>query len=102
LKVRFSLLELLVLLYLVISSPKKVSYESIDSVKSHSANSIFTSKLNDVKKKRNIDDYDRFDEESNEDDDMDIENKLQTKIKETPAKIHDNADSKFYHVSMRI
>jgi len=66
----------------------------MDPVKSPS---IFISKLNDVKKKRNIDDYDQFDEESNENEDMETENILHTETKETPAQIHDNARGKFYH-----
>jgi hypothetical protein len=71
----------------------------MDPVKS---SSIFTSKLNDVKKKRNIDDYDQFDEESNEDEDIETENILHTEIKETSAQIHDNGESKFYHAYMTI
>lgn len=66
--------------------------------KTGSLNSIPTSKKNDAKKKRNIEDYLQFDEftsdNSDEYDDIKIEHKLHPKVKETPAQIHDNADSK--------
>jgi len=55
---------------------------------------------NDIKKKRNIEDYSQFDEFTNDNsdeyDDISIENKLHPKIKETPGQIHDKTDSKFY------
>jgi hypothetical protein len=78
----------------------------ITSSSSTTASSTTTSttapESNDIKKKRNIEDYSQFDEFTNDnsdeyDDDISIENKLHPKIKETPGQIHDRTDSKFYY-----
>ncbi|CAF4379453.1 unnamed protein product, partial [Adineta steineri] len=82
-------------------SSEKAPSESIDPLKS-STSTITPAKvheINNIKKKRYAEEYNQFDEfmddDSDDDDDEDdikIEHKLHTKIKETPAKIHDNAD----------
>jgi len=77
----------------------------ITSSSSTTASSTTTSttapESNDIKKKRNIEDYSQFDEFTNDNsdeyDDISIENKLHPKIKETPGQIHDKTDSKFYY-----
>ncbi|CAF1116562.1 unnamed protein product [Adineta steineri] len=82
-------------------SSEKAPSESIDPLKS-STSTITPAKvheINNIKKKRYAEEYNQFDEfmddDSDDDDDEDdikIEHKLHAKIKETPAKIHDNAD----------
>jgi len=78
----------------------------ITSSSSTTASSTTTSttapESNDIKKKRNIEDYSQFDEFTNDnsdeyDDDIIIKNKLHPKIKETSGQIHDRTDSKFYY-----
>jgi hypothetical protein len=101
-------MKVIFLLFLVISSPKKVSHKSVHPMNPSlvSSNSIIksrlTSKINDVKRKRNIDEYEQFDDESNEDDEKKIDNKLHPKIKETSAQSHDNIAGRFSYTFMTI
>ncbi|CAF1217590.1 unnamed protein product [Rotaria sordida] len=74
------------------TEPSTTSTSSTTTISSQSSNTpIIQHKINDIKKKRNIYNYDQFDDNL-VDDDNDFENILYPKIKENPIEIYDKTD----------